>query len=62
MPGKDETSDKEKNLELFLSIGLDERTAKNTIANNKVTANLLAVILEVKNYSVSLCLELERKW
>ncbi|KAF3431890.1 hypothetical protein FNV43_RR26626 [Rhamnella rubrinervis] len=46
MPGKDETSDKEKNLELFLSIGLDERTAKNTIANNKVTANLLAVIHE----------------
>ncbi|KAI4379144.1 hypothetical protein MLD38_005480 [Melastoma candidum] len=33
-------------LELFLSIGLDERTAKNTIANNKVTSNLTAVIRE----------------
>ncbi|XVE75206.1 hypothetical protein DITRI_Ditri12bG0077100 [Diplodiscus trichospermus] len=33
-------------LELFLKIGLDERTARNTIANNKVTANLTAVIHE----------------
>ncbi|KAA8529141.1 hypothetical protein F0562_034060 [Nyssa sinensis] len=33
-------------LDLFLKIGLDERTAKNTIANNKVTANLTAVIHE----------------
>ncbi|KAK4753818.1 hypothetical protein SAY87_001922 [Trapa incisa] len=33
-------------LELFLKIGLDERTAKNTVANNKVTANLTAVINE----------------
>ncbi|KAA8529139.1 hypothetical protein F0562_034062 [Nyssa sinensis] len=32
--------------DLFLKIGLDERTAKNTIANNKVTANLTAVIHE----------------
>ncbi|KAL5546330.1 hypothetical protein UlMin_006017 [Ulmus minor] len=40
------SSDKEKTLELFLRIGLDERTAKNTIANNKVTANLTAVIHE----------------
>lgn len=48
MPGKDDCgSDKEKNLELFLKVGLDERTAKNTIANNKVTANLTAVIHEV---------------
>lgn len=48
MPGKDDGgSDKEKNLELFLKVGLDERTAKNTIANNKVTANLTAVIHEV---------------
>ncbi|BBG94480.1 glutamine-tRNA ligase, putative / glutaminyl-tRNA synthetase, putative / GlnRS, putative [Prunus dulcis] len=47
MPGKDDGgSDKEKNLELFLKVGLDERTAKNTIANNKVTANLTAVIHE----------------
>ncbi|OMP07754.1 Glutamyl/glutaminyl-tRNA synthetase, class Ib [Corchorus olitorius] len=42
---KDENSD--KTLDLFLKIGLDERTARNTIANNKVTANLTAVIHEV---------------
>ncbi|XP_031265729.1 glutamine--tRNA ligase, cytoplasmic [Pistacia vera] len=36
----------EELLELFLKIGLDERTAKNTIANNKVTTNLTAVIHE----------------
>ncbi|TXG61176.1 hypothetical protein EZV62_012539 [Acer yangbiense] len=41
---KDEKS--EKCLELFLKIGLDERTAKNTVANNKVTTNLTAVIHE----------------
>ncbi|XWS63541.1 hypothetical protein CRYUN_Cryun06bG0107800 [Craigia yunnanensis] len=41
---KNENSD--KTLELFLKIGLDERTARNTIANNKVTANLIAVIHE----------------
>ncbi|KAG6764207.1 hypothetical protein POTOM_031666 [Populus tomentosa] len=34
-------------LELFLKIGLDERTARNTIANNKVTNNLTAVIHEI---------------
>nr|CAN77709.1 hypothetical protein VITISV_017112 [Vitis vinifera] len=33
-------------LDLFLKIGLDERTARNTIANNKVTSNLTAVIHE----------------
>nr|P52780.2 RecName: Full=Glutamine--tRNA ligase; AltName: Full=Glutaminyl-tRNA synthetase; Short=GlnRS [Lupinus luteus]CAA62901.1 tRNA-glutamine synthetase [Lupinus luteus] len=45
MPAKDDTSsDKEKSLELFLKIGLDERTAKNTVANNKVTTNLTSVI------------------
>ncbi|GFS32852.1 glutamine-tRNA ligase, putative [Actinidia rufa] len=43
---KDENSSGEKPLDLFLKIGLDERTAKNTIANNKVTANLIAVIHE----------------
>ncbi|KAH9618629.1 hypothetical protein KSS87_021707 [Heliosperma pusillum] len=32
--------------DLFLKIGLDERTARNTIANSKVTNNLLAVIHE----------------
>ena len=51
MPGKeDSSSDKEQYLDLFLKIGLDERTAKNTIANNKVTANLTAVIHEVLFY------------
>lgn len=34
-------------LDLFLKIGLDKRTAENTIANNKVTTNLVAVINEV---------------
>lgn len=33
----------DKLLEQFLRIGLDERTGRNTIANNKVTANLNAV-------------------
>lgn len=37
----------EKAVQIFLKIGLDERTAKNTVANNKVTKNLLAVIHEV---------------
>ncbi|XP_022775969.1 glutamine--tRNA ligase, cytoplasmic-like isoform X2 [Durio zibethinus] len=44
MAVKDENSD--QTLELFLKIGLDERTARNTIANNKVTANLTVVIQE----------------
>lgn len=43
---KDE-SEKELALELFLKIGLDERTAKNTVANNKVTSSLLESIREV---------------
>lgn len=48
MVGKNESeSGGEKALDLFLKIGLDERTAKNTVANNKVTANLTAVIHEV---------------
>ncbi|KAL5722108.1 glutamine--tRNA ligase [Ranunculus cassubicifolius] len=34
----------EKSLDLFLKIGLDEKTAKNTLANNKVTTNLTDVI------------------
>ena len=49
MPAKDDAADKEKCLELFLKLGLDERTAKNTIANHKVTTNLTAVIHEVLN-------------
>ncbi|CAL1408514.1 unnamed protein product [Linum trigynum] len=44
MGGKNESSS--ATLELFLKIGLDERTAKNTVANNKVTTNLTAVIRE----------------
>ncbi|XP_058751116.1 uncharacterized protein LOC131624160 [Vicia villosa] len=43
---KEDSSEKEKSLDLFLKIGLDERTARNTIANNKVTTNLTAVIHE----------------
>lgn len=34
-------------VDLFRKIGLEETTAKNTVANNKVTANLIAVIHEV---------------
>lgn len=34
-------------LEQFLAIGLDKRTAQNALVNQKVTANLLAVIKEV---------------
>ncbi|GAB4828854.1 Glutamine--tRNA ligase, cytoplasmic [Ancistrocladus abbreviatus] len=40
----DESS--ENPLELFLRIGLEEKTARNTVANNKVTNNLIAVIHE----------------
>ncbi|KAI4373280.1 hypothetical protein MLD38_011419 [Melastoma candidum] len=42
---EDKTVDGEP-LDLFLKFGLDERTAKNTVANIKVTANLTAVIHE----------------
>ncbi|KAJ8622859.1 hypothetical protein MRB53_031388 [Persea americana] len=35
-------------LDLFLKIGLDERTAQNTLANAKVTTNLVAVINEAE--------------
>lgn len=45
----------EKPLDLFLKIGLDERTAKNTIANNKVTANLTTVIHEVCTFFMFIC-------
>ncbi|KAG6533297.1 hypothetical protein ZIOFF_007164 [Zingiber officinale] len=41
------TADGEANtLNLFLSIGLDKRTAENVLVNQKVTANLTAVIKE----------------
>ena len=36
-------------LGLFLSIGLDRRTAENALVNPKVTANLTAVIKEVRD-------------
>lgn len=52
--GKEEKA--EESLELFLKIGLDERTANNTIANNKVTTNLIAVIHEVLYFNLSLSL------
>lgn len=39
--------DSEKSIKLFLSIGLDEKTASNTVNNPKVTTNLTAVIHEV---------------
>lgn len=35
-------------LEKLLALGLDQRTAENTLVNSKVTANLAAVIAEVK--------------
>ncbi|KAJ4828883.1 hypothetical protein Tsubulata_039853 [Turnera subulata] len=44
MVGKEEDTSGTTPLELFLKIGLDERTAKNTVANNKVTQNLVSVI------------------
>ncbi|KAF6160795.1 hypothetical protein GIB67_035996 [Kingdonia uniflora] len=44
MVGKEELD--EKSLELFLKIGLDTKTAKNTVANRKLTTNLTAVINE----------------
>lgn len=37
----------EEAVQIFLKIGLDERTAKNTVANNRVTNNLVTVINEV---------------
>jgi hypothetical protein len=33
---------------LFLRIGIEEKTAKTTVANAKVTNNLIAVINEVR--------------
>ena len=45
----------ENAVELFLKIGLDERVAHNTIANSKVTSNLLAVIHEVFFHFLSIC-------
>lgn len=53
---KDESGSRDENpLNLFLKIGLDERTAKNTIANNKFTANLTAVIHEVCTLFIFIC-------
>ncbi|KAL3695146.1 hypothetical protein R1sor_008797 [Riccia sorocarpa] len=50
MPTSVDGSGKEKKnaeaKELFLKIGLEEKTAQNAVANSKVTANLIAVISE----------------
>ena len=37
-------------LSLFLGIGLDEKTAKNAVANAKVTKNLIETIQEVGRF------------
>ena len=39
-------------LETLLALGLDQRTAENALVNSKVTANLAAVIAEVRTLSV----------
>lgn len=44
MGAKEEAN--KQTLDLFLKIGLDEKTAQNTLANAKVTNNLVAVISE----------------
>ena len=36
--------------ELLIKIGLDERTATNTVANRKLTSNLLSLIHQVPLY------------
>ncbi|KAG0462951.1 hypothetical protein HPP92_021427 [Vanilla planifolia] len=41
-----EDDDKMRQLDLFLSIGLDKRTAENALVNPKVSSNLAAVIKE----------------
>ena len=39
-------------LETLLALGLDQRTAENALVNSKVTANLAAVIAEVRSLAV----------
>ena len=39
-------------LETLLALGLDQRTAENALVNSKVTANIAAVIAEVRTLSV----------
>lgn len=53
MGNNKEDDGENKALDLFLKIGLDERTARNTLANAKVTASLTAVISEVRAPSCS---------
>ncbi|KAE8768941.1 Glutaminyl-tRNA synthetase [Hordeum vulgare] len=36
-------------LETLLALGLDQRTTENALVNSKVTANLAAVVAEVRN-------------
>lgn len=50
---KEDDGENQAALDLFLKIGLDERTARNTLANAKVTASLTAVISEVRAPSCS---------
>lgn len=50
---KEDDGENQAALDLFLKIGLDERTARNTLANSKVTASLAAVISEVRAPSCS---------
>jgi glutaminyl-tRNA synthetase len=40
-------------LEALVALGLDQRTAENALVNNKVTANLAAVIAEVSLSALS---------
>ena len=52
MPGVDLDEKKSEDAaDIFLKIGLDQRTANNVIANSKVTANLCGVIQEVFFFS-----------
>lgn len=55
MPAPVEENGKEKKnaeaKELFLKIGLEDKTAQNAVANPKVTANLIAVIVEVHKFT-----------
>lgn len=41
--------DNEEIVALFLRIGIEEKTAKTTVANTKVTNNLIIVIDEVRS-------------
>lgn len=40
----------DKAVELFIKMGLDERTAANTLANKKLTSTLISLIHQVPLY------------